>query len=105
VSSVDLELLSNVRAKRAPTAGRRARAGENVHRTTGQGFGSALLRDAMMRAVAVARDAGVFAIMVHAISPEARQFYLSRGFVQSPLQPMTLIMTLETVRSILTEPH
>jgi hypothetical protein len=64
-----------------------------------------LLRDAMMRAVAVARDAGVFAIMVHAISPEARQFYLSRGFVQSPLQPMTLIMTLETVRSILTEPH
>jgi len=70
-----------------------------------QGFGSALLRDAMMRAVAVARDAGVFAIMVHAISPEARQFYLSRGFVQSPLQPMTLIMTLETVRSILTEPH
>ena len=70
-----------------------------------QGLGSALLRDAMMRAVAVASNAGVFAILVHAISPEAKQFYLSRGFVQSPLQPMTLIMTLETVRSILTEPH
>ena len=70
-----------------------------------QGLGSALLRDAMLRAVTVAGDAGVFAIMVHAISPEAKQFYLSRGFVQSPLQPMTLIMTLETVRSILTEPH
>ena len=70
-----------------------------------QGLGSALLRDAMMRAVAVANDAGVIAIMVHALSPEAKQFYLSRGFVPSPLQPMTLIMTLETVRSILTEPH
>ena len=68
-----------------------------------QGLGSAVLRDAMLRAVSVAGDAGVFAIMVHALSPEARQFYLSRGFVQSPLQPMTLIMTLETVRSILTE--
>jgi hypothetical protein len=64
-----------------------------------------LLRDAMMRAVAVTGDAGVFAIMVHALSPAAKQFYLSRGLVQSPLQPMTLIMTLETVRSILTEAH
>ena len=70
-----------------------------------QGLGSALLRDAMMRAVSVASDAGVFAIMVHAISPQAKQFYLSRGLVQSPLQPMTLIMTLETVRSILIERH
>ena len=69
-----------------------------------QGIGSALLRDAMLRAVAVASDAGVFAVMVHALSPAAKQFYLSRGFVQSPLQPMTLIMTLETMRSILAEP-
>ena len=68
-----------------------------------QGLGSALLRDAMIRAIAVASDAGVFAIMVHALSPAAKQFYLSRGFVPSPLQPMTLIMTLETVRSILKE--
>lgn len=70
-----------------------------------QGLGSALLRDAMIRAVAVANEAGVIAIMVHALSPEAKQFYLSRGFVQSPVQPMTLMMTLETVRSILTEQH
>jgi len=68
-----------------------------------QGLGSALLRDAMLRAVAVARDAGVFAILLHALIPEAKQFYLSRGFVPSPLQPMTLMMTLETLRSILAE--
>jgi GNAT superfamily N-acetyltransferase len=69
-----------------------------------QGLGSALLRDAMLRAVSVARDAGVFALLVHALSEQARRFYLSRGFVESPLQPMTLLVTLETVRSILAEP-
>lgn len=70
-----------------------------------QGLGSALLRDAMLRAVSVASDAGVFAIMVHAISPQAKQFYLSRGFVQSPFQPMTLMMTLKTISDIVTEPR
>jgi len=69
-----------------------------------QGIGQALLRDAMLRAVNVASDAGVFAILVHALSDQAKQFYLSRGFVESPLQPMTLFMTIETVRSILDEP-
>jgi GNAT superfamily N-acetyltransferase len=68
-----------------------------------QGLGSGLLRDSMLRAVNVAGDAGVFAILVHALHEQARLFYLSRGFVQSPLQPMTLMMTLETVRSILIE--
>lgn len=69
-----------------------------------QGIGQALLRDAMLRAVNVAGDAGVFAILVHALSDQARQFYLSRGFVESPLQRMTLLMTIETVRLILAEP-
>jgi GNAT superfamily N-acetyltransferase len=69
-----------------------------------KGLGSALLRDAMIRAVSVAGDAGIFAILVHALSEEAKRFYISRGFMESPLQPMTVMMTLETVRSILAEP-
>lgn len=69
-----------------------------------QGIGQALLRDAMLRAVSVSGDAGVFALLVHAISDQAKQFYLSRGFVESPLQPMTLLMTIGTIRSILAEP-
>jgi len=68
-----------------------------------QGIGQALLRDAMLRAVNVASEAGVFALLVHALSDAARQFYLSRGFVESPLQPMTLLMTIETIRLILLE--
>ncbi len=68
-----------------------------------KGLGSALLRDAMLRAVTVAQETGIFAILVHALSEPAKQFYLSRGFVESPLQPMTLMVTLQTVRSILIE--
>lgn len=68
-----------------------------------KGLGSALLRDGMIRAVSVAGDAGVFAILIHALSEPAKRFYLSRGFVESPLQPMTLMMTLETVGLILAE--
>ena len=68
-----------------------------------RGLGSALLRDAMLRSIAVAGNAGVAAILLHAISEPAKQFYLSRGFVPSPVQPMTLIMTIETIRSVLRE--
>jgi len=40
------------------------------------GIGQALLRDAMLRAVNVAANAGVIAILVHALSDQAKQFYL-----------------------------
>ncbi len=68
-----------------------------------RGLGSALLRDAMIRAVSIAGNAGVSVILLHALSDHAKQFYLSRGFLASPLQPMTLMMTLATVRTILLE--
>lgn len=68
-----------------------------------QGLGSALLRDAMLRAVNVASNTGVFALLIHTMAEQPKRFYLSRGFVESPLEPMTLLMTLETVRSILIE--
>lgn len=68
-----------------------------------KGIGQALLRDAMMRAVNVSGDAGVFAMLVHALNDSAKQFYLSRGFVESPLQPTTLMMTIETIRLIFAE--
>ncbi len=66
-----------------------------------QGLGAGLLRDAMMRSISIAREAGVFAILVHSLHDRARQFYVSRGLVQSPLQPM---MTMVTVQTILTGP-
>lgn len=68
-----------------------------------QGLGAGLLRDAMIRIVSFDINIGIFAILVHALSEQAKRFYLSRGFVESPLQPMTLMMTLKTVRSIMLE--
>lgn len=68
-----------------------------------QGLGRALLRDAMLRALHIADQTGVFAVLVHALSEEAKRFYLAQGFVASPLQPMTLVMTLATIRLVLGE--
>ena len=70
-------------------------------RYQGHGIGSALLRDAILRALHVAEIAGVKAILVHAISEEAKRFYLSKGFIASPIEPMTLCLTLDTIRHAL----
>ena len=70
-----------------------------IHKAQQQsGLGTALLRDAIGRAMQAAEIAGVAAILVHALSEPARRFYLSRGFIESPVQPMTLCLMLETVR-------
>jgi GNAT superfamily N-acetyltransferase len=69
-----------------------------------QGLGSALLRDAMLRTLSISQEIGVALMFVHALHDQAKQFYLSRGFVPSPLQPMTLMMTIATVQAILVEP-
>jgi GNAT superfamily N-acetyltransferase len=75
-----------------------------VHRRYhNQGLGSALLRDAMLRTLSISQETGVALMFVHALHDQAKQFYLSRGFVQSPLQPMTLMMTVATVQAIVIE--
>ena len=76
-----------------------------IHRDHHQkGIGTALLNDAIRRAIQAAEIAGVTAVMVHAISEQARRFYLSRGFVESPIQPMTLCLMLASVGQALREP-
>jgi len=63
-----------------------------------QGLGRALLRDAVLRTCQVADIAGVAALLVQALSEEGRRFYLSSGFVDSPVRPMTLCLMLGTAR-------
>lgn len=53
--------------------------------------------------ISIAQDVGVFAILIHSLSEQAKRCYISRGFIESPLESMTLFMTLETIRSILVE--
>ena len=68
-----------------------------------KGIGTALLGDAIRRAIQAADIAGVTALLVQAVSEQARRFYLSRGFVESPIQAMTLCLMLATVRQALRE--
>jgi GNAT superfamily N-acetyltransferase len=67
-------------------------------------IGTALLNDAIRRAIQAAEIAGVTALLVHAISERARHFYVSRGFIDSPVKPMTLCLMLATVEQALREP-
>ncbi len=60
----------------------------------GRGLGSALLRDAVLRTVQAAGIAGIRAILVHAISDSARRFYEHSGFVASPVDPLTLMISV-----------
>ena len=64
----------------------------------GQSLGPALLRDAVLRTVQAAEIAGIRAILVHAISERAKRFYEKWGFVVSPLEPMTLMITVAEAR-------
>jgi GNAT superfamily N-acetyltransferase len=66
-----------------------------------RGLGRALLRDAVLRVLQVAEIAGVAALLVHALSGEGRRFYLSSGFVESPVRPMTLCLMLGTTHKAL----
>lgn len=63
-----------------------------------QGIGKALLKDAIIRTLHVAEQAGVVALLVHALSDSAKQFYISCGFIESPLNPMTLCLPCITAQ-------
>jgi len=67
----------------------------------GKGLGAALLRDAVLRVVGAAGTIGVRALLVHAISDEAKTFYEYRGFHASPIDPMTLMITIEEAQRML----
>ena len=67
----------------------------------GQGVGPALLRDAILRTLQAAEIAGIRAILVHAISERAKRFYEKWGFIASPVETMTLMITVAEARKIL----
>lgn len=69
------------------------------HRARGIKLGAALLQDAVNRSVAVSQNAGVRALLVHALHDRAKQFYEHYGFEESPQHPMTLMLRLNTVKA------
>ncbi len=67
----------------------------------GRGIGRAMFRDGAQRVAHAADTIGIRGIVVHAISEEAKAFYLALGFDPSPNEPMTLMVTLSDLRATL----
>jgi GNAT superfamily N-acetyltransferase len=65
----------------------------------GKGLGRALFRDAALRVLQAAAIIGVRGLLVDAISEDAKAFYLALGMTVSPLDPMTLMVTLADLRA------
>ena len=65
----------------------------------GKGLGRHLLRDAILRSVRAADLIGVRALLVHAVSDEARSFYLHFGFEPSPTDPLHLLLLIRDARA------
>lgn len=65
----------------------------------GTGLGAGLLRDALLRTYNVSQHVGVRALLVHALSESARDFYLTQGFQVSPVDEMTLMLSVREIQT------
>jgi hypothetical protein len=60
-----------------------------------------VLQDAVLRTIQASGILGIRGLLVQAISEPAKVFYEHYGFVASPTQPMTLILSL---KGLVTDP-
>ena len=72
-------------------------------RYQGRGLGRAMFRDAAHRVAQAADSIGIRGIVVHAISEEAKSFYIALGFDPCPADAMTLVVTLADLRAAISE--
>jgi len=69
----------------------------------GRGIGTALLKDAVLRTIQAAGIVGIRAILVHVLSESAKRFYQKLGFMESPTNPMTMMITVQAAANTLTK--
>jgi len=67
----------------------------------GRGLGRGLVQDAALRVMQAADSIGIRGIVVHALSDDARKFYLALGFVECADNPLILVVTLQELRAAL----
>ncbi len=73
-----------------------------VHREyQGAGLGVALLKDGLLRTLQASEIAGIRAVLLHAVSDSSKRFYLHHGFAESPIDPMTMMISLAELKSFL----
>lgn len=63
----------------------------------GQGLGSELLADALIRAVRAAQEIGIYAVRVDAIDLQAKEFYLKHEFIPFQDNQLSLFLPMETL--------
>jgi GNAT superfamily N-acetyltransferase len=63
----------------------------------GQGLGSRLLVDALMRALRISQEVGVYAVRVDALDAKAREFYLSHEFLPFQDVELSLFLPIATI--------
>ena len=63
----------------------------------GRGLGAALLKHFILKALEVAQSVGVSVLLIHAKDEAAKSFYGHYGFVESPVDPLVLMMLLPNV--------
>ncbi len=61
-------------------------------------LGASLLKNALLRTCHVSNSIGVRALLMHAISDQARRFYMNYGFIESPSDPMTLLLSVKHIQ-------
>lgn len=63
----------------------------------GRGIGPGMLRDAIIRSHQVAQIAGIAALLAHCLDEQAKIFYHKADFKPSPLNPLTMMLTLAEI--------
>jgi hypothetical protein len=80
-----------------------ARLGVDV-RHEGRGLGAGMLQDVFLRLFVLSKEIGCRALLIHAESSEARDFYrhLVPEFEDSPTDPLHLVLLMKDIRRTLT---
>ena len=68
-------------------------------REAGKRLGTALLKDALLRAEAASDAIGGRAVLVHAIDAKARDWYMKFGFLASPTDDLHLMLLMKDIRA------
>jgi predicted N-acetyltransferase YhbS len=69
----------------------------------GQGIGRGLFQDAARRTLHAAQTIGIRGLLVHALSDQAKAFYLALGLEPSPFDDMTLMITIADLHNALAD--
>lgn len=71
----------------------------------GKGLGASLVQDALLQTTSIADRIGVQALLIHAETEDAAAFYrrMSPSFLESPTDPLDLLLLLKDLRTALRE--